>query len=172
MNNPNYTPVDEFGIVSDAIKVELALPVLNFKYGYVNELAETLIQYGESPAHFDKVFPLIWVEEPFKVKRGIPALFGTIETVRVFIITGTDANLKAEQRMATKFKPVLFPIYHSLLNQLDLSASFSTGAKEVIKHDYIARYYWGEAGKNVLNDIVDCLIVTFYDLQVNNNLNC
>lgn len=184
MNNPEYIVVDEFATVVAAVRQALLLgpdpdrfSVLNYQYGYITELNETLTQWSKTPQTAHDKYPLVWLEEPFTITRGRnPAIYGSINSVRVFIIQSSTKDLKAARRMTDKFKPVIYPIYRELLTQLDLSLPFSMTAAakavERFEHDFTNRYWWGDAQQAHLNDVVDCSIVTFRNLTVNNNLNC
>lgn len=61
MNKPEYILVDEVGSVVTAVKAALSLTVLNYQYGYVTELKETLATFDKSEAFADKKFPLIYL---------------------------------------------------------------------------------------------------------------
>lgn len=177
MNKPEYIVVDEMGAVVDAVRVnpDLALlgMVLNYQYGYVKELNEILTQWAETSEHSPKKFPLIWLEQPFNIVRGeSAAYYGRIELMRIFIMMQTDGNYKAADRMANIYKTTLYPIYRELLRQLTLTTAFSTNVLEKIRHTVQDRYFWGEGQASVLDDKVDCMILTIRDLQIQNNFNC
>ena len=177
MNKPEYIVVDEVGAVVDAVRTDpiLVLPggVLNYQYGYVRELNETLKQWAETTEHALKKFPLIWLEQPFNIVRGeSAAYYGRIEVMRVFIMMQTDGNYKAADRMANIYKTTLYPLYREFLRRLTLTTAFSTNVLEKIRHTVQDRYFWGEGQASVLDDKVDCMILTIRDLQIQNNLNC
>lgn len=179
MNKPEYIIVDEFGLIANEIEaVLLALPVppissLNYQYGYIRELNETLQQWSKTETDRVLKFPLLYLEQPFNVQRSTSAAtYGKLDVVRVFIINETQLNWKAKDRMDNNFKPIIYPIYRELLNQIDLSQAFSTQSADQIEHTFTDRYFWGNDQQNVLNDKIDCSIVTFRNLTVNNNPNC
>lgn len=177
MNKPEYIFTDEMAIVVEAARVQLNTeepglwPVLNYQYGYVEELNETLKQFEDDPSKFDKKFPLVWVAEPFVTTRGDASIFGVVEP-DIFIIHTTDKNWKAAERMTNNYKPVLFPIYRQLLTEIVKSVVFSHQSPEAIPHKVTKGYYWGEAQKTVLNDAVDCLKISALKLRINHNHNC
>src|SRR5688500_16342153 len=110
MNNPEYILVDVFAEIVAATRVALGLPVLNYQYGYVTELNETLKQYSETAEYAVKKFPLVWLQQPFTVERGTVGFFGEVKDLRLFIMNASEINLKASERLAGNFKTVIYPI--------------------------------------------------------------
>jgi len=176
MNDPEYIVTDEMGDIVTAAKAALnattiEFPVLNYQYGFIEELNETLAQYESDPSKFNKKFPLIWLAEPFTIVRGLPNLFGKTKP-DIFIINATEKTWKAAERMENNYKPILFPIYRQLLVEIVKSLAFSHQSVESISHTLTKGYYWGEAQKAVLNDAVDCLKLGSVELPIHNNQNC
>lgn len=171
MNNPEYILVDEFAAIASAVKAALGLPVLNYQFGYVKVLNQTLAKWSQTIENAVNKYPLIWLAQPFTVNRDLFAWYGTIPVLKIFIIEKSDSNLTNEQRMDLKFRPVIYPIYRQLLKQLDLSPVFDTG-KNVMSVETTDRFFWGENQQTVLDDIVDCMEVSLQGLKINNNQNC
>lgn len=176
MNNPEYILTDEMETIVAATKTALndpegTFPVLNYQFGYIEELNETLKQMEGNPNQFDKKFPLIWLAEPFTIKRGITGIFGTAE-VDLFIINTTNTTWKARERMDNNYKPVLLPIYRELLYQLILSVVFDIQSIDKLPHTLTKGYYWGENQQTVLNDSVDCLKIGRLFLPIHNKQEC
>lgn len=184
VNAPEFIVVDAFGIKDEgsglvesgiiwSVQEALGFGSLNYQYGYLKELNQTMKQWEDSPQHANLKFPLIWLEQPFTIVRGnSAAYYGQIKPFRVFIIESSTQEKKAHERMKDVFKPKIYPIYRELLNQIDLSAVFMTNGIQLIKHEFTDRYFWGEEDLSQLNDIIDCSIVQFFDLKINNNFNC
>lgn len=183
MNNPEYILVDEFGVkdpVTDLltsgilfdVKTALGLPALNYQYGYVKELQEHLEQWGKSEAKAALKFPLVWIKQPFTVVRNTQGFFGIVSDLSMFVIHSTAPELKAKKRMTDKFKPVIYPIYREIINQIDLSPVFSNLGIPDIPHRFTDRYYWGEDQKTVIPDAVDVMEINFQTLRITNNSNC
>jgi hypothetical protein len=171
MNNPEYILTDEMKVIAAAVQQALSLSVLNYQYGYIEELNQTLKQWEQSRQYSELKFPLIWFAEPFDTTRGTVGIYGIAE-VNIFIINTTTKNWKAEERMENNYKPFLYPIYRELLNQFTKTAVFSHITVEDIPHRVTKGYYWGEDQKSVLNDAVDCLKIGSLKLRVQNNNNC
>lgn len=170
MNNPEYILVDELEKVVTKVKAALKLPVLNYQYGYVEELNETLGQWSNSREHASLKFPLIWVMQPFTIARGEKGIYGNVEGLRIFIITDSTKTQKAAERMAGNFKTIIYPIYRELMVQINTHKAFQSSYDR--KHKFTDRYYWGEAQQSVLNDVVDCGEISNIELKIQNNQNC
>lgn len=185
MNNPEYIVVDEFGLKNNDdlltggilynVKQKLVLPVLNYQYGTIEELNQTLQSWSETATFNAYKFPLVFILQPFKITRGFENYFGRLTGLRLFIINKTEADYKAKDRMTNNFKPVIYPIYREMLRQIDLSVPF-TGTKgqgvQNIPHSVIDMYYWNEMSQRFLNDIVDTMVVDEMQLNINHNPNC
>ena len=124
MNQPEYIVVDEIGTVVEAVKTSLGLDVLNYQYGYVEELNETLQQWSKNPDYAPLKFPLVWAMQPFTIVRGEGGIYGSVEGLRIFIINSSGKELKAKDRMENNFKTVIYPIYREFMSQLNLSPAF------------------------------------------------
>jgi hypothetical protein len=172
MNNPEYILVDEMGVIVNEVQAALSMPVLNYQYGYIKELNETLIQWSKSESFASEKFPLVYMEQPFNIARGSSAgFFGTAEVIRLFIMNETKKEWKAKDRMTNNFKPVIHPIVREILKQIDISVVFHTQSAEMIEHTFTDRYFFGEA-MSFLVDAIDCSILTLRKLVIANNPNC
>nr|MBA3971805.1 hypothetical protein [Bacteroidota bacterium] len=76
MNDPEYILVDEMDTLVASVKAELSLPVLNYQYGYLRELQETLIEYSKTIQYSALKYPLVWLVQPFTVDRTNGDYFG------------------------------------------------------------------------------------------------
>lgn len=170
MNNPEYILTDEMGTVVTAVKTALSLSVLNYQYGPVDELNETLKQYEADPAKFNLKFPLVWLAEPFEILRGNAAYYG-LGKFDLFIINSTVKTYKAAERMSNNYVPVLYPIYRQLLTELFKSRFAMVRYEEEIIHKLIKGYFWDKQ-RTVLFDAVDCLVMEQTQLRIKNNDNC
>lgn len=169
MNNPPYILVDEMEKVVLAVKTALALPVLNYQYGYITELRETLNAYDQTAQFAVLKFPLIWLQQPFTIDRDNWRYYGKVKNLQVFIINETGKTMKSKERMTTNFKPIINPIYYEFIKQLEISKAF---VYDYVSHNVTDRYYWGEDQYEILYDVFDCTQISGLSLKINNNLNC
>lgn len=166
MNNPPYILVDEMAAVTTAVKTELGLTVLNYQYGYVTELNETLNEYSKTAEFKALKFPLIWLAQPFTVKHDSIEHFGRA-TVDLFIFNKTDVNLKAADRMTNNFKPVIYPIYSELIEQISMHPEFMMQDDSAIRHETTDRYFW-DGINPTMTDIVDWMYIKGIEIIIRN----
>ena len=171
MTDTQFILTDELETVAAAVKAELGISVLNYQYGEVEELNETLKQWETDPSKFNLKFPLIWVAEPYQITRGPVDIFGIAE-VNVFVINQTQKDWKAKERMDNNFKPVILPIYREFLKQIGISLAFDHPFGRVPEHRTINRYYLGENRQSTLNDVVDAMKISGMKLRISEKFNC
>lgn len=172
MNNPPYILVDEFQTLVAAVKAKLSLPVLNYQYGYIAELQATLKDYSLTAQYRVLKYPLVWLVQPFTIDRVNGNYFGDT-SLRIFIIQESATALKAPDRMTDVFKPVLYPIYGELMQQIGIASQIFDGMlNKVIPHRVIDRYYWGEEQQDKIDDVFDCMEISNLKLKIKNNPNC
>lgn len=171
MNNPPYIIEDVFTGIVAAVSTALNTPVYSH-YCEIKELNQTLQQYNQDPLSFDKKFPLILMQQPVTVGPSkLIQLYGEIPVLVLFIITGSDPNLKRKERDAKNYIPIVNPILYELQRQFVLCQAFLGYANQF--KCFATKYpYWGSSQKNVLSDVVDVMQVKFLNLKIQNNLNC
>jgi hypothetical protein len=171
LNNPEYFLVDIFKELVDAAKVALNLPNLNYQFGYVDELKDTLIQWSKTEEFASKKYPLIWLRQPFRLRRNEPqGYYGTADNISFFIINEANKEQKAKDRVVANFKPVLYPIYREMLNQINNHPAI--GLEYNRGHVLVDRYYWGDKQQEEITDVVDCIEVSELKLIIHDNQNC
>ena len=155
---------------------------VGYMYGHPLELVQTLKEKTENPGvaqpdgsvtggKFD-MFPVVMlftdiVSKPSKV-RG---LFKDVN-LDIVIAMNTDPTLKAADREAKNFVPILRPIYYELINQIVASGAFWVQSqKQILGYD-TDRYYWGKTGiygntGNQFNDYLDASEIKGLPLTIN-----
>lgn len=168
MNRPPYIITDVFTSIVAEISAILATPVYSY-YGYIKELDERLVQYNQSPASFDKKYPLVWLSQPFTITRVNADYYGDV-MLRIFIIHQSEKTLKAAERMTQNFKPVMYPIYLELINAISNHTElFERSMNGHVPHDVTDRYYWENKD---ITDVIDCMEISNLKLKIANNPNC
>lgn len=171
MNQPEYYIVDIFEEIVQIIKTKLSLPVLNYQYGYVKELDQTLTNFEKVEEKAYTKYPLIWIRQPFVIDRNEPfGFYGTVRNFSLFIIDQSNKELRAPDRMTQKFKPIIYPIYRELLEQINIHTAIAYEWNR--PHRIVDRYWWGDGQQQEITDIVDCLEVSELKLIIENNSNC
>lgn len=172
MNNPEYILVDVFEAIASAIAAKLVSNI-NYQYGYIRELDQTINQMQAADESKSlAAYPILWLMQPFVIQRGIAGAFGRVSDLRLFIINKTDPNWKAKDRMTNNYKPILYPIYRELINQLANTPEISYKPVETRDHSFSDIYYWGSSQESVLTNPVDVIEVSNLEIDINNNINC
>lgn len=170
MNNPEYILTDELETIVTVVKIGLSLSALNYQYGTVEELNETLQQLENDRDMYEGKFPLVWLPEPYTTDRGIVGIYGEANT-DLFIINATEKTWKAPDRMTNNYKTVILPVYRRLLAEIVLSPVFDNNSVDTLKHSVTKGYYWDEQ-KKIFNDAVDCLKISGLKLRINDKQDC
>ena len=176
MNQPEYILVDEIEtLVANAstqlISDGVLTTAINYQYGYLEELKTKLQQASVVQSYARLKYPLIWIVQPFQVRRVNGEYYGDT-SLRLFIIQQSEAGLFAEQRMANTFKPILYPIYRKVMGELENNRVFDRPIDGSFVHTVTDRYYWGEEQQEKIDDIFDCMEISGLQLKIKNNPNC
>ena len=160
---------DVFGQLVSRVSASLAfcnpkIKQVYYIYGNPLEVADVLANDKENK-QYDK-YPLVILFTDITNTRGAVGYDSTVP-VRIAIVNNTEHNYRAPKRMDVNFKPVLYPIYRELLNQIDSLVIgkqykvFDTGyGVQDIQHEQTDRLYWGAAAddnKNPFNDRLDAI---------------
>lgn len=146
---------------------------INYQYGHFRELIQTLAQWDTDLSLRSQKYPLVFLVGDFKESRGKKAGVYADISPNIVICHQTEATYKATDRMAKVFKPVLYPIYYSLLNQLSKCSMTFAASPDLISHDKWNRKYWGtgpiQTGGSdnlMLNDFVDAIDIQNLELKI------
>lgn len=171
-------PQDVFTDIVEAVSSKLtaqlqlideAITGVHFQFGSGLEIIETLKQQSDIDP-FEK-YPLVCmfldVQEEHNEEAGI---YSRLPELRMAIVYGTDANYKAEERDEYNFRPILTPIYQTLLEQMMYSCAFMKSGLG-FEHSATRNYYWGRYGLygkegNIFNDKLDAIELTFRNLKI------
>ena len=98
---------------------ELANRSLNFMYGDLAEVNESLKNMGATPEYAALRFPLIWLVTPIEgTKWDDNTDIYFVCSVSLIIAEQSNANYKTQDRIDKNFTPVLFPIVDALEDAL------------------------------------------------------
>jgi hypothetical protein len=173
MAQPKYPlPIDEVVAlcvdnVSQRILPELMaadnnIKQLGFMFGHPQELKNTIKELSEDATTKYKRFPVVMlfadlISSPSSVKGA----FGDT-TVNIVIAMTTEPTLKANERIAKNFAPILRPIYQELINQFYRCGYFWVQTPRQLLGRDIERLFWGRAGiqgndKGEFDDCIDAI---------------
>lgn len=169
-------------VLSQIIKNEAAaledgtlITNINYQKGYFEELIETLFQMDRDPESALLKYPLIYLVQDFTEDRNKPDIYGAL-MLDIVILHQTQQTYKIDDRYAKVFKPVLYPLYYSFLDELCAHKSVMNYPAQALYHYKTDRSYWGRAsksqgtpGKPQINDFVDGMELNKINLQLNFN---
>ena len=124
---------------------------LSFQYGTLKEIVENLNTLGKG----GKVkYPLVALIEPFRQRITDD---GTRANLRLLIATMTSKTLKADERLEQNYKPILFPAYEALIDEIKRVTASSTLEHTLINHFEMGRESLQGYDKAILDDHVDAI---------------
>jgi hypothetical protein len=127
--------------VKAAIKQQLNTNVseITYLHGHPVEIITTLTERDGATNELKfKKYPLIAM---FQDMAENPANGMMEASLQIIIATSTQPELKATQRYATTFKPILLPLYD--LFMLELNKHKSVRSQYTIDHQKYDRVFWG-----------------------------
>lgn len=177
-------------ILSTIIKNETSvnggsnIQLINYRYGHRLELIETLIQLDKDSVGGSnmKKYPLVYLVMDFSEKRGEQdGVYATL-ALNIIIAHKTQNTDKITDRYTKVFKPVLYPIYYSLIEQFAAHPLVLQGNEDKIQHTKIDRGYWGRTAlssdkgagtaANNLSDYVDAIEIQNLQLKLYYETGC
>jgi len=178
MNKP-IVLVDLFRTITKSVSEKLTAQLklvdplidgVHYKHGHPLEILEILDELAKGITTKTSRYPLIGlfqdIPESIDVQEGF---YGDV-SFHLIIARPTDPNYRAAKRYEVNFKPILYPIYTALLEEIRLSKFFFL-VDNKIPHTKIDRLYWGREGLygnegNVFNDRIDCIEIRDLKLRV------
>ena len=136
-----------------------------YEFGHPIEILETLKQKDESQSFRFKKYPLIALFQDFDERMGQQLGIYAKTSFRLAICHHTSPELKSKERYEQVFKPVLYPIYLKLMEQIKLSANFLYEGDE-IRHTKTDHVFYGRSLENPGNDFLDAIEITDLELSI------
>ncbi len=151
---------DLFESIVSSVSTALGSTVF-FHHGHILEISNTVKQMAEDP-DTDKRYPLIALKQDVdNLKHGIN---GLEFDATIYIITLSDPNYTAKDRLTNIFKPILTPIFDKFIEQTARSGYFLEQTINEVreKTTFTEHYFWGRAQimgneANIFGDWVDCI---------------
>lgn len=138
---------------------------VNYLYGPPLEIIKILTQWTASDTFEPKKYPLVALFQPFDEVNG-PIGFASINDIR-FIIAGlTTTDGYTADRYANMIKPILYPIYDELMNQLYYNSNIDSVKGQIVhtKRDWP---FWDDGKQaNPFNDKLDVLEIINMKLNI------
>lgn len=149
---------------------------LNYQFGHLREIIETLKQQDKSPTEMYKKYPLVALFLDFPEHFGNSGGYPGEVVLQMAICYPTRPNIKTSERYENSIKPILLPIYYELMKQIDASGAFVTHSGEYMQrhcreHPFGSKDDITDSIGNIFADYVDSIIIDGLTLT-NNFPNC
>jgi hypothetical protein len=130
-----------------------------FQFGPREEIARILDLMDKDPNQAAQRYPLVALFTDYTEKRGIGIGLYAEVTLNMAVMTLTDKDRTAPDRLTNSFKAVLQPIYDSFIYCLLTSGLYIETSWHQLSHGKTDRYKWGSTPINSL-DFVDAIEIT------------
>ena len=166
----NIEVKDMFYNIVQAIRAKpgyTAIPQLpNFYYGYWPEVANILAIKSQN----SYAFPAIILHANIPDKAGADYRYSKEISPSIYIVSQTKPTYSGIDRIENIYKPILYPIYERLIQEVKNSKYFNLieNGREIVPHNVSDLLYLNSEAKNQnkLNDFVDAIEVKFDSLKV------
>lgn len=172
INDSDLTLLDFIKQSEQTVLGDTLITTIDYQYGHVQELIETLGQMTKSQEETYKKYPLVWLVQDFQERRIFGSGYYAEVDLNIIIAHQTVNTYKISNRMSNVFKPVLYPIYYALLEAFAKNKWIVQGPAYGFDHTKTDRSYWGsnplDGNKgNVLTDYVDAIELQNLNLKIN-----
>lgn len=166
----------ETAILPTIQAVDPLVTCLNYQFGHLREIIETLKQQDKSPTEMYKKYPLVALFLDFPERFGNSGGYPGEVVLQMAICYPTRPNIKTSERYENSIKPILLPIYYELMKQIDASGAFVTHSSDYMQHTRTEHPFGSknditDMSGNILADYVDAVLITGLTLT-NNFPNC
>jgi hypothetical protein len=164
--------VDNVRAIYDTVNDPKEAPY--FLKGRPLEIIQLLQEKDESDEYKWKKYPLIVLFTNFTEKRGRAKSLQFEVSPKVAIITESDQDFRTGDRYTNSVKPVLYPIYELLLEEIANNPNFLQSQKRNIIHDITI---WdgnptSQSAGLSYSDYVDGIDIQFTDLKIFSQIIC
>lgn len=176
MNEAPIYIVDVIGEVATAADAVL-YPTLNkhilYTYGRSIQILKKLQSLNDAIAQTTKdgKYPLLALFQDFPEDIGTSGYYCTVRLPKISIATLTQCTDDPVKRYATTFKPILYPIYLEILNQLARHPNIIGNDPRAFVHRKWDRPGTQPEGQN-LNDYVDAIEIEGLQLTFKQVIKC
>lgn len=169
LNKPEYFLPDVIKQVVEQAGLDLGM-VLNFDYGYVDEINLRLVKKNATTAGKAKKFPLVWLVSPFITRKGESFDYFGVYKLRLLIVVNSQKDSSTPARYEKQYKLLLSKIARKVIEGLNQNEAIKSEVIRSYSETYNA--FWGERQKSVFEDIVDVLELDEIEITILNNQNC
>ena len=144
------------------------------KIGYWKEVSSDLALMGLDKDNDGKKFPLIIVNINATYEAGSTLQIESFKNIKFYLIEESDQLTGTIERLSATFESTLFPLRDEMLKFMKRSGKFNMMQKNNLlqfeRTEQLIPYINGESkDQNKLNEIVDCIEITFKELHIKQN---
>lgn len=145
-----------------------------YMYGHPLEIANRLNLKDRLAVEKFKKWPLIYLRTDVNQKHGeYKNILYEIDAFTIYIISPTISTYTTPERIENIFIPILYPLYNTLLDKIELSRVIARN-NIGISHNHYDRYGWGNEtvyGNEglIFNQYLDAMEIIFNNTQVYKN---
>ena len=172
------TPIYIVDIFSDIVKaVDSALYStigrhIFYQYGSSLQILDQLVQLNGGTTSKTQRFPLIALFQPFDEAMGGNGYYTKLTIPKLVIAALTKPEISVPKRYSETFKPLLYPIYYELLNQITLNGYFVMNDAGMIPHSKKDNPGSPPAKGMASGEFVDSIDLFNITLTLNAQINC
>lgn len=172
--NPLYV-IEAFKEWMKAVNDKLPFTVYS-QYGHIIEVLENMKQLDKQNQSSLK-YPCVILICDFREQVFTPgAFYGQYQdaTLNMLIVNSTVNTYKAHERLQHVFKPILYPIYLELMEQIKQSPITVVYGNTQLGHTKIDRLFFGREmvygnTGNIFNDYIDAIEIQNLRVKLRNN---
>jgi hypothetical protein len=97
-----------------------------YQYGHIEEIKNVLNAMSQTAAQRTRKYPAILLLQDFVERKSYQMHIETEVNLQLLIVMGSDTNYPASARYDKVFKPVLYPVYDSLMKSLYRDSRLAT----------------------------------------------
>lgn len=176
MTVDNIIPVHEIirAMVPKLVKInEESIKPVYFKHDSPMALAKELSDMDQSTLKYKK-YPLVALLHDFDENMNFSLnVHSRMPNLNILIANSTERDYDSDMRYEKNYKPILYPIYTSLIKNIEKSGLFAIEVGGV-KHTKSDRLFWGRYGLygrqgNIFNDYLDVVEIKNLNLSLTKN---
>jgi hypothetical protein len=142
-----------------------------FDYGHILDILSKLTAKDDNDVNKFRKYPLICLILDQKETHGTSVNYQYTFAPRLLIVTSTQKEYTSQDRTNNTFKPILYPIYDLLIEEVKKYKYFGFEPRSLWPHDKYDRYSWGasEIFGNVgviFNDYLDGIEIISENINV------
>lgn len=140
---------DVVDIVSDEILADLQcadenIRTINYQYGSLSEIKETLKQWSADKEEKHNKYPCIFLVLDASEQKGLVSGYRTKHRCTIGLVHHTEQQYTAQERYDNIVVPVLYPLYQNFIDNLISCGFFVAYDEKDIPHTKIDRMNMGK----------------------------